>query len=187
MSDNLRGLRCYTAGPIEYTFQLSDENKKFNKEKLDNFLEEKGVRVLDPRKIFFRGISEIEDRKKLMENRDFKEIRRQVKLIVRKDLRAVDISDFIIAYLPKGVRTTGTVHEIIEADRQRKPVLLLCPEGIEHIPLWFFGIIPTEYMFESLKDLTDYLEKIDTYPEPDKLSDRWQFIISNLLEDETGI
>ena len=187
MPNNLNKLRCYTAGPIEFADQLSEKQQAFNKEKLDNFLREKGVRVLDPKKIFFRGIAEIEDRKKLFDNKDYKEIRRQVKLIVRKDLRAVDISDFVIAYFPKGVKTTGTVHEIIEADRQRKPVLLLCPEGIRHIPLWFFGIIPVEYMFDSLKSLFEYLEKIDEYPEPDKLSDRWQFIISNLMEEETGI
>ncbi len=187
MSNNLSKLRCYTAGPIEYISQFSNKNKAFDKKKLEKFLEEKEVRILDPKKIFFRGISEIKNRKELFDSGDYKEIRRQAKLIVRKDLRAVDISDFIIAYLPKDIKTTGTIHEIIEADRQRKPVLLVCPEGIKNIPFWLFGIIPIEYMFESLDDLIEYLEQINDYPEPEKLSDRWQFIISNLKEEETGI
>jgi hypothetical protein len=177
-------MKCYTGGPIEFlTKDLSGDNVPFNYERLTNFLRSKNVQVLNPTKIKCQGISEIKDRKKLFEEENFEEIRRQVKIIVRKDLRCVDLSDFTITYLPSGVRTTGGTHEVILANTQRKPTLLLCPEGIKHIPAWFFGIIPLRYMFASPESLMEYLEKVDRGEEID---DRWQFVLPNLTEHETG-
>jgi nucleoside 2-deoxyribosyltransferase len=180
MSKNnmLSGLRCYLAGPIEYSD--SEQKNFFDHSDLENFLVSLNVKTLNPRKISFEGISEIQDRKKFFENEDFEEIRRQMKIIVRKDLRSVDISDFVIAYLPKDVKTTGTIHEIIEGDKQQKPVLILCPEGIKHIPSWFFGILPIRYFFDSIENLKDYLKKIAYDQEFRSKDDHWQFIISSL-------
>jgi len=183
--NNLNGLRCYLSYPIE--FASSEES--FNKEILCSFLEMKGTKILDPKKIKFDGISEIEERKQLFEDNDFKEIRKQMKKIVRKDLRCVDISDFIIALLPKDIKTTGTTHEIIESDRQRKPTLIVCPEGIKHIPIWFFGIVPVQYMFDSIEKLVEYLNFIDEHDmdcEDAIFDDRWQFIINDLADESTG-
>jgi nucleoside 2-deoxyribosyltransferase len=181
MTNNLSGSRCYIARPIEFA-----KNKNINFTKLEKFLKLNNVKILDPKKIKFHGISEIKDRKKLFKNNNFEEIRSQMKIIVRKDLRCVDISDFIIAFLPKGVRTTGTIHEIIESDRQNKPTLLVCPEGKKYIPAWFFGIIKLEYMFNSIDELIEYLNKINSLKEIIKIDDRWQFIIKDLLEKETN-
>lgn len=175
--NKLENLRCYLAGPIEY---MPKDYNGFDKNELIDFLENLGIKVIDPKKLKFQGVSEISNRDELFKNHDFQEIRRQMKIIVRKDLRAVDISDFIIAFLPKGVKTTGTVHEIIQADSQQKPVLLLCPEGIENIPAWYFGIIPLEYMFSSLDKLKDYLLNIPEY------DNHWQFIMENLHLSDTN-
>jgi hypothetical protein len=162
---------------------FSNKNVPFDYNELCTFLRKKQVQILDPKKIKSQGISEIKDRKKLFEEENFEEIRRQVKIIVRKDLRCIDISDFTITYLPRGVRTTGGTHEIIQSDTQRKPTLLLCPEGIKYIPTWFFGIIPLKYMFASSESLMAYLERIDNGKD---LDDRWQFILPNLTEHDTG-
>lgn len=43
------------------------------------------------------------------------------------DLRMVDKSDFLIAYCPTNVYSVGTVHEIVSARLQRKPVLFVSP------------------------------------------------------------
>ena len=43
------------------------------------------------------------------------------------DLRMVDTSDFVIAYVPTNVYSVGTVHEIVLARTQRKPVLFVSP------------------------------------------------------------
>lgn len=178
---NLKNLRCYLAGPIEFS------QNEIDKTELVNFLVSKKVKVLDPKKITFGGeISELKNRNELFEKEDFQTIREQMKKIVRKDLRCVDISDFIIAFLPKDVRTTGTIHEIIEADRQKKPVLIICQEGVKYIPAWVFGIVPLRYMFNSIENIINYLKYIDKIPNVHLKDERWQLILSSLLEEETG-
>lgn len=181
MKKNLNNLRCYLAGPIEFAPNPIDHSS------LVSFLNDKGVKVLDPKKISFGGeVSELTNRKELFENEQFDIIRNQMKKIVRKDLRCVDISDFIIAFLPKDVRTTGTIHEIIEADRQRKPVLLICPEGIKYIPAWLFGIIPLRYMFDSINSTIDYLQFINNSHNLHQIDERWQLILNCITLNETN-
>jgi len=43
------------------------------------------------------------------------------------DLRMVDTSDFIVAYVPTNVYSVGTPHEIILCRMERKPVLFVSP------------------------------------------------------------
>jgi len=182
--NNLKDSRCYMSFPIEFA---GDDAPKITsyKENIIVFLKSKNVKVFDPKKISFRGITEIIDRKKLFEEENYEELVRQMKIIVRKDLRCVDLSDFTIAILPKDVKTTGTIHEIIEADRQKKPVLIYCPHGLRYIPAWLFGIIPLRFMFKSLNELINYLNYIDTYDDFHELSDdRWQFLSLGTLDKE---
>lgn len=181
----LSGLRVYIGGPIQWEKDLNSKNNVFfDRAHLSEFLLNKNVKIFNPRKIEFKGVSELQDRKYLFDNNQFQEIRRQMKIIVRKDLRCIDISDFGIFYLPKDVKTVGTIHEIIESDRQKKPTIIICPEGKKYIPAWIFGIVPLNYMFESLDELINYLNLIDTKEEVE--DDRWQFIINNITEIETN-
>lgn len=182
MSEYLKGLRCYNGYPIEFMIN-SNIRVPYNKNKLHEYLRSKGVQVIDPKKIKFEGISEIQNREELFKNHEWEEIRRQMKIIVRKDLRCVDISDFTIFYMPRDIRTTGLVHEMIESDRQKKPTLILCPEGRQYVPAWLFGIIPWEWMFESLDSLIENLDDIDNNG-LHRHGGRWQFIFKNILEDE---
>jgi hypothetical protein len=46
---------------------------------------------------------------------------------VHIDLRMTDLSDFVVAFVPTNIYSVGTVHEIIVARLQRKPVLLISP------------------------------------------------------------
>ena len=51
-------------------------------------------------------------------------------------------SDFIIAYVPMAVCTTGVVHEVINSHNAKKPTLLVTnTDNIKNIPLWYFGFI----------------------------------------------
>ena len=167
-------LRCYLAGPVEFSDDIG-KGSYFERNELEPFLREIGIFPINPRKLSFNGVGEISNRKKIFADKNFEEVRRQMKIIVRKDLRAVDISDFVIAYFPKDAKTTGTIHEIVEADHQQKPVLIICPEGIENIPIWFYGILPYRYFFDSLNDLKEYLYKIVSDKEFRDKDDRWRF------------
>lgn len=179
---HLENLRCYLSYPIEYTEDKESLDKIIFS--ITNFLSVWAkVKVIDPRKIRHNDVSEIEDRKKLFEEKDYEEIHRQMKIIVRKDLRCVDISDFLIVILPKGIRTTGAIHESTVADWEKKPVLLFCPQGIEHIPLWLFGVFHPKYMFSEIDHLFEYLKEIDSGKKEDA---RWQFILRDSLDFVSG-
>ena len=43
------------------------------------------------------------------------------------DLRMIDASDLVIAFCPTNVYSVGTVHEIVLARQQKKPVLIVTP------------------------------------------------------------
>lgn len=105
--------------------------------------------------------------------KDYDEMVRICSMFVRKDLAKVDRADFLIAYLPKGVPTFGTTHEIISANNQKKPVILVCPEGWEHIPAWFFGFKKVVKL-GGWDHLYEYLQEVDDGKHKD--NDRWAFV-----------
>lgn len=111
-------------------------------------------------------------------NLDYEGMREVAKKFVRKDLALVDRSDMLIAYLPEGVRTTGTIHEIINSHNAKKPTLLVCPQGKVHIPTWFFGFIPLECMFDSWEDLYNFLQEVEDGKHHD--NNRWDYIYGKI-------
>lgn len=110
--------------------------------------------------------------------KDFDTMARIAKCFVRKDLCMVDRADGLIAYLPYKVPTTGTIHEIINSNNAKKPTLLVCPDGRENIPLWFYGFIPKEVMFGSWDELYVYLDEVNNGLHKD--NNRWHFIYGML-------
>jgi hypothetical protein len=86
----------------------------------------------------------------------------------------VDRADFLIAHLPYKIPTSGSHHEIINSNNAKKPTLLVCPQGRQFIPLWYFGFIPLECMFGCWEDLYAYLQDVDDGKL--KENNRWHFI-----------
>jgi len=164
----LKDAKCYLSGPIEnedptYNWRLSPK-----KHLIDTF----GVDIFDPYedpKQDMKGAI-LEARK----NRDFEEIRRIAKGFVRKDLAIVQKMDFLIAFLPYKVPTAGTCHEIIVANDLKIPTLLVCLEGAEFVPLWYYGFISYKFMFGSWNDLYAYLKEVDDGLH--KNNDRWWMV-----------
>ncbi len=70
------------------------------------------------------------------------------------DLRMVDISDFVIAYCPTNIYSVGTVHEIVVARQQRKPVLFVSP------PVNFPNLKELEKELEGNKKASKLLGKL---------------------------
>jgi len=163
----LKDKRLYLSGPIEFNADIDWRVKP--KKKL---VKEFGFDLFDP----------FDDPKQsktgaLLEARrtkNYKKMRKIAKQFVRKDLGKVDRCDVVVAYLPDGVRTTGTIHEIIESNNKKKPTLLVCPTGKEMLPYWLYGFIRTEFMFGSWKKLYEYLREVDAGIH--KKNDRWAFI-----------
>lgn len=160
--------RAYLAGPID----LADNSVNWRPPIKDFLANELGIKIFDP----FddpkqRNVSDIYDHAKAGE---FEAVRSIVKSFVRADLSVVNHSDFVIAHLPYKVPTTGTVHEIINANNAKKPTLLVCPQGKENLPKWFFGFVPLRFMFGSWDDLYSYLREVNEGGHAD--DDRWWFL-----------
>lgn len=90
----------------------------------------------------------------------FGRMKRMAHDFFRRDLDMVNKSDLLVGYLPYAVPTVGTHHEIIESWRTLKPTLLVCPDGVGKIPVWYFGFIPLEHMFGSWEDMFGYLARV---------------------------
>ena len=165
---HLRGIRAYLSGPIE----CDDSENNWRLEPMGVFVNEFALNIFDPYSDPKQKFSEalLSARKDC----DYDTVHKIMRNFVRKDLGMVDRSDFIIAYLPEKVPTVGTHHEIINAHNMKKPVLLVCPQGKENIPLWYFGFIPQEFMFGSWEDLYSYLREVDTGEH--KNNTRWELV-----------
>lgn len=161
----LKDARCYLSGPIENdspTHNWRDLPKKVLTERFE-------IDLFDP---FCDPVQQktgelLEARKNL----DFETMASIAKNFVSKDLTMVERSDLLVAYLPKGIPTAGTHHEIIFSSNSKKPTLLVCPEGKEFVPLWYFGFIPHTCMFGSWDQLFDYLQDVKDWKHTDNR--RW--------------
>jgi len=167
----LKNARVYLSGPMDFVASREDEKEFGWRSRIKSYLESKGVVVFDPwEKPEVVGIHEygkedaatLEIRKEWNFGNDHmsSEARAscadQFSKTVHIDLRMVDISDFIIAFCPTNIYSVGTVHEIVMARQQRKPVLFVSP------PVTFPGyrkLREKAVNDEELKDITAELER----------------------------
>ena len=138
----LHGARVYLSGPMDFVASRSEEKDSGWRNRVGRFLRSLGVTVYDPwNKPEVRGLQEYgrEDVHSVnaRENWSFSsdEIGTQARgacaadfwETLHIDLRMVDISDLVVAYCPTNIYSVGTVHEIVVARGQNKPVLLVSP------------------------------------------------------------
>ena len=141
--DILSGVRVYLSGPMDFVASRAQEKKFGWRNRIGEFLRRHGAVVYDPwSKPTVIGMpyygKEDEFTLAKRENwtfgsrKEHHRIREQVGeefwATVHIDLRMTDISDFVIAYCPTNVYSVGTVHEIVMARLQQKPVLLVSPQ-----------------------------------------------------------
>ena len=122
---------------------------------------------------------EFEYLKKLRAAEDYENLSKCCKEVVRTDLRMCDGSDVIIVNWDADVITVGTVDEIVTAANQKKPIYLCCKQGKKNIPIWLWGRVPLNYIFDSLDDVMKRLEDIAYAKEeelPNLIDKRWLFL-----------
>jgi len=177
--NRLNGLACYLSGPIDFA---TDMGKSWRDE-ITNFLEPKNVHVLNPLKHCFWGAQELDTvkrprMKKLGEECRFDELRTEMKSVNHWDLRAVDLSSFLIVNYDNSVHMCGTYEEIFIANKQSKPVLFVLSCQRNKISSWMYGRFPPSHMFESWQELKYYLNRIDeekNYQFTEADNKRWLF------------
>lgn len=153
----LKNVRSYLAGPIEYDTNGNHQN--WRTKPLEVIKGRFGVDLFDPFADDKQKISG--ELAEALERENYDEAVRIAKDFVQKDLTVVSHTNFIIAYVPKAAPTVGTVHEIVFSDRDKKPTLLVCPQGKKQAGKWYFGIIPHRYIFGSWEELYNYLDEVD--------------------------
>ena len=159
----LKNKIVYLAGPIH---AVADDGIGWRDEitpKLQNF----GLIVDDPCKKTANGIGEVKEDKKiiieLIKSGNFVEAKKRFYPIVRKDLRSVDKADFLIVVYDPTIHIVGTLHEMIIAHTQRKPILLWFDKNkIEKFNPWCLTLIKENMIFTEWEDVLAYLRKIDS-------------------------
>ena len=172
----LNNHRVYLAGPIDH----ADDDGVAWRQKLTPYLKKMGLTILDPtdKPVSQCRYNEIGDEKlhihKLKKLKRWDELRTMAKEIVLVDLRMVEVSDFMIAYIDKDIHICGTYDEIFESLRRRKPTLIVHKGGKAEMSMWLRGKMNHNFVFDSFDELYEYLEALhDGTVEPDYT--RWVF------------
>jgi nucleoside 2-deoxyribosyltransferase len=165
--NHLNGKRAYLSGAIEF----GEKSHNWRIDPINVMSTRFGINVFDP---FSDPKQQWVDQLDIARsNKDYLKIRKIARNFVRKDLCMVDRSDFLVAYMPYKVPTTGTIHEIVVSNEAKKPTLIVCPQGKENAPIWLWGILPENYFFGCWDDLFNYLEEVTQGRHSQ--DDRWDF------------
>ena len=188
----LHGARVYLAGPMDFVASRETEKRFGWRSRVKEFLERLGVTVFDPwEKPRIRGLLEYgKEDAKTIKNRDRwtfaataegaatrAELAEYFWETVHIDLRMVDISDFVIAYCPTDIYSVGTVHEIIVARSQHKPVLFVSPPTEQNPSgtpsLWYLPLIGSESFFDGFGFREkSFLDQFENWREKSPLDER---------------
>ena len=172
MLNVLKGKRLYLSGPIEF----GDHSLNWRIEPKKVLAERYGLEIFDP----FEDPKQnkVDELDAACEAEDWDTVEDITEQFVSKDLTLVNQSDLLIAYLPRKVPTTGTVHEIIVSNQNKRPTLLMCPQGKKYIPKWYRGFIKREHTFGSWEEIYAFLDAVVRGDWKDHK--RWRFIYGTL-------
>ena len=151
----------YLAGPMEFD---KDTGGAKWRDAITPALDEAKIYIQDPCKTepLCTGLSVIEAQEKFnswISSGHYDKFDEKFKHIVQKDLRMVNRSDFIVVHLFPDTPTTGTIHEMAEAWRQKKPIYLIWKDSKSKLSKWalFLTIDSGGKLFTSKTQLADYL------------------------------
>ena len=158
----LKDKSVYLCGAINVT--LEKDYGVGWRDSISSALESFGVIVLNPCK---DGAGDSEQDqihfKALIKDRKFDQLKKEFYRVIRKDLKAVDKSDFLIFYHNPIIPTIGSIHEVINANIQKKPILVLCDEEyIDRLNPWLLTLIKPQWLFTNRMDMFKYLTSIDS-------------------------
>lgn len=166
----------YLCGPVD---DVSIEKATKWREDMSNFLQSLGIFCISPMNKPIEGYKEdkafIDKINQLKKEKRYDELHELGKPIRQFDLRSIDLSNFVIAYLDFDVKMAGTFEEIYTSERENKMCLIMCKQGLDAIPNWLWFTFPKECFHESWSDLKQYITNVDngTIASPHK---RWWLV-----------
>ena len=176
--NNLYRTKTYLVGHMQYA------NGEDWRLKVEKSVAPLGVQVFNPyKKPFVKDVDEDEEsRNKILQDMDngwYNDVTKRMKQIRSYDLNLVDMSDFIVAHLLPDVASWGSAEELVTAVRMKKPIFISMEGGKKKTPLWMMGMIPHRYIYDSIEEILDMLNKIDS-GEKEIDSDRWRLLRKDL-------
>lgn len=138
----LSGATVYLSGPMDFVASRAEEKEFGWRNRVGQFLKRCGVAVYDPwNKPPVAGLAHYGKEDEFSTNKrnnwtfeDSKQgDRTRAELCaefwptLHIDLRMTDTADFLVAFCPTNIYSVGTVHEIVVAREQHKPVLFVSP------------------------------------------------------------
>ena len=163
MSNYLKGKTVYLCGPIH---AVSDDGKGW-REIITPRLKRIGINVLNPcKKTSHDSIDEVGEDKKifrnLIEQERWEELKEKFWKIVRSDLRAIDMADFVIFNYDPSVPMCGSIHEMVVAQFEKKVVLLKYQKSqLPDFNPWICTFVKSHHFFPEWEKMYDYLEKVN--------------------------
>lgn len=167
---------CYTIGHMQYAD--GRDWRKLVSERLSKI----GITVFDPyHKPFVNNhVDEGPETRKhletLMQQGEYDKVQEIMWPIRSFDLRLCDLSTFVIAHIIPEVASWGTAEELVTSVRMKKPIFLSIQGGKKKTPLWIMAQIPHKYIYDSIEDVLDMIEKIDS-GEVEIDSERWKLLL----------
>lgn len=158
----LKDKACYLAGAMQACADNGIAWRAYVVPKLEKL----GLTVYDPTNKVLHSASEIGENKNhfrdLIQQERWVELKKAFEPVMRYDLRCVDKSDFlVIAYEPK-YHTVGTIHELVTANHQRKPILLKYnKDDLNIFNPWIPVLVKPEHLFSTWDDMFKFLDKVD--------------------------
>jgi len=156
MDTQFESLRVYLSGPMENQKNCNDWRKEITVKLIElGFTEKNIINPVDRRLAVEHRITYF----KKMELWD--QLEYVGDQVIKKDLRYVDVTDFVIVHFFKGVETVGTWDEIFTARNQRKPVFVITPNGLDaKTSVWLLGRVGRHQIFRSIDDVIERLRAI---------------------------
>ena len=114
---------------------------------------------------------------------DWEGLERLMKKIMNIDLRLVDKSDIVIVNISSDVRTTGSIHEIVQARQQHKPVYLIDTQGMGHVSGWMLALVGRDRIYHSIDGVVESIRRIKKFG-PQSARDAKDFLIFDFDEQE---
>jgi nucleoside 2-deoxyribosyltransferase len=167
----LNGKTTYLAGPM---FACADDGAGWRDE-MTIKLEQFGVKVENPvKKTLQNGQTEVDEDKRtfkrLIKEKKFDDLRRIFEPIGHADLRCVDKADFLVVVYSARLPMFGTIHEVVKACEQKKPILVKIDindvnDGI--VNPWLTVITKPSCWFLTWEAMIDHLKAVDIMQEPE--------------------
>lgn len=164
----LKNKKLYLSGPIEF----GDNSFNWRTNVIDTLTNRFEIDVYDP----FSDPKQqwAPDIITAKQRGDFDTVTEIAKQFCEKDLKIVDRTDILCAYVPYKVSSVGTTHEIINASNLKKPVILVADGDKRTISAWFFAFIPHSHMMNNWEELYVFLDDVNKGSMKDHR--RWKYL-----------